>query len=134
MYDEHIEHGWTKPMTKPQYNDKIVFKNLNEHEKWTKNSNRIIKNVNKNKKKYTINHRKAVNAGNTGIGRKSARNYLPFISCFRFTTSGDVISGDVKILHTIPHKYDPDSTWYTTPVHKNRSNYRCIYWEFPQLC
>jgi hypothetical protein len=41
-----------------------VFKNLNEHEKCTKDSNRIVKNVNKTKKKekkYTINHRKAVN-------------------------------------------------------------------------
>ena len=43
-----------------------MFKNLNEHEKCIKNSNRIVKNVNKKKrkkrkKKYTINHRKAVN-------------------------------------------------------------------------
>ena len=36
-----------------------MFKNLNEPEKCIKNWNRILKNV--NKKKYTINHRKAVN-------------------------------------------------------------------------
>ena len=40
-----------------------MFTNLNEHEQivLSKNSNRIVKNVNKNKKRYTINHRKAVN-------------------------------------------------------------------------
>jgi hypothetical protein len=49
-------------------NDKTAIKRQNSVYKfqWTwkkcnKNSNRIVKNVNKNKKKYTINHRKAVN-------------------------------------------------------------------------
>ena len=47
MYGEHIEHGYTKSMTK---RNKIVFKNLNEHEKCIKNSNRILKNVKKKEK------------------------------------------------------------------------------------
>jgi len=62
MYDEHFEHGCTKPMTKPQYNDKIVLTNLNEHEQIVLRT-RIAssKMLTKTKKRYTINHRKAVN-------------------------------------------------------------------------
>jgi hypothetical protein len=57
-----------------QNRNKIEFKNLNEHEKCTKDSNRIVKNVNKKKKKkYTINHRKAVNEM-----KKFRQNYKRF--------------------------------------------------------